>query len=134
MKVNNILFHNNNNSIRVLTCFKHVQLLLEKATSEEKDKDYFVKSKCEKKTNKEDNDTQSSQNLNENETTSINKKIRRTQQSSKATRKQKFVASLLLCHIVLQFFLPYSHFISKVPNLLTLILLHYITSLRYSYK
>lgn len=35
--------------------------------------------------------------------------------SSKTTKRQKFVASLLLCHVFLQCFLPYSHFITKVP-------------------
>ncbi|XP_024943980.1 vitamin K-dependent gamma-carboxylase isoform X2 [Cephus cinctus] len=30
--------------------------------------------------------------------------------------KQKFVVALLLCHVVLQFFLPYSHFITKGYN------------------
>lgn len=34
--------------------------------------------------------------------------------SAKVTRKQKFVVSLLLFHVFLQFFLPYSHFITKV--------------------
>ena len=32
----------------------------------------------------------------------------------KVSKKQKFVVSLLLLHIGLQFFLPYSHFITKV--------------------
>ncbi|XP_024877987.1 vitamin K-dependent gamma-carboxylase [Temnothorax curvispinosus] len=91
----------------------------EKATSEGKNENYSVKSKSEKKTDKKDNDTQLSNNSikpNEKETTSIYKKVQITRQSSKATRKQKFVASLLLCHVVLQFFLPYSHFISKGYN------------------
>lgn len=34
--------------------------------------------------------------------------------STKVTKKQKFVVSLLLFHVFLQFFLPYSHFITKV--------------------
>lgn len=34
--------------------------------------------------------------------------------SAEVTRKQKFVVSLLLFHVFLQFFLPYSHFITKV--------------------
>ncbi|XP_053596618.1 vitamin K-dependent gamma-carboxylase isoform X1 [Microplitis demolitor] len=34
----------------------------------------------------------------------------------KPTKKQKFVVSLLLVHIFLQFFLPYSHFITKGYN------------------
>ncbi|EFN74492.1 Vitamin K-dependent gamma-carboxylase [Camponotus floridanus] len=68
---------------------------------------------------KKDNDTQSSKNLiesDEKEATNICKKLRGGQQSPKATRKQKFVVFTLLCHIVLQFFLPYSHFISKGYN------------------
>lgn len=32
----------------------------------------------------------------------------------KVTKKQQFVVSMLLLHIALQFFLPYSHFITKV--------------------
>lgn len=32
----------------------------------------------------------------------------------RATKKQKFVVSLLLLYVALQFFLPYSHFITKV--------------------
>ncbi|XP_006616444.1 vitamin K-dependent gamma-carboxylase [Apis dorsata] len=36
--------------------------------------------------------------------------------SAKVTRKQKFVVSLLLFHVFLQFFLPYSHFITKGYN------------------
>lgn len=35
-------------------------------------------------------------------------------QLEKVTKKQKFVVSMLLIHIALQFFLPYSHFITKV--------------------
>lgn len=34
--------------------------------------------------------------------------------STRVTKKQKFVVSLLLFHVFLQFFLPYSHFITKV--------------------
>lgn len=34
--------------------------------------------------------------------------------STGPTKRQKFVVSLLLFHIFLQFFLPYSHFITKV--------------------
>lgn len=122
MKVNNIFF-----TITIRYVLKYLQLFSEKTTSEEKDKNYFVKSRSEKKTNEEDNSTQSSKNSIESdkkEATSIYKNIRITQQSSKyITRKQKFVASLLLCHIVLQFFLPYSHFISKVSSLSTLIII-----------
>ncbi|CAL7951877.1 unnamed protein product [Xylocopa violacea] len=36
--------------------------------------------------------------------------------STKVTRKQKFVVSLLLFHVFLQLFLPYSHFITKGYN------------------
>ncbi|OAD57753.1 Vitamin K-dependent gamma-carboxylase, partial [Eufriesea mexicana] len=36
--------------------------------------------------------------------------------SAKVTKKQKFVVSLLLFHVFLQFFLPYSHFITKGYN------------------
>ncbi|XP_076618257.1 gamma-glutamyl carboxylase [Colletes latitarsis] len=36
--------------------------------------------------------------------------------STGATKKQKLVVSLLLFHVVLQFFLPYSHFITKGYN------------------
>ncbi|XP_011696419.1 PREDICTED: vitamin K-dependent gamma-carboxylase [Wasmannia auropunctata] len=91
----------------------------EKATSEEKDKNYFVKSKSEGKVNKENNDTQLSKKsieLNEKEAISVREKIQTARRSPRVTRKQKFVASLLLCHIVLQFFSPYSHFISKGYN------------------
>lgn len=42
------------------------------------------------------------------------KRINRERKSAKVTRKQKFVVSLLLFHVFLQFFLPYSHFITKV--------------------
>lgn len=88
-------------------------------------KNYFVKSESEKEVNKEDNNAQSSKNSiksdekfnNEKETTNICQNNRKTQQSKNITKKQKFVVSLLLCHIALQFFLPYSHFISKVLNL-----------------
>ena len=86
--------------------------------NKEKDKKYFVKSKSEKETDEKDNDTQSiksSIKRNEKRTINVCKKNWIAQQSSKTTKKQKFVASLLLCHILLQFFLPYSHFISKVP-------------------
>ena len=97
--------------------------------NKEKDKKYFVKSKSEKETDGKDNDTQSfksSIKLNEKrKTTNVCKKNWIAQQSSKTTKKQKFVASLLLCHILLQFFLPYSHFISKVPP--TNIRYYYIT-------
>ena len=34
--------------------------------------------------------------------------------STRVTKKQKFVVSLLLFHVFLQFFLPYSHFITQV--------------------
>jgi len=118
------IFFRNNNSIQVL---KYL-LFSEKATSEEKNENYFIKLKSKIKTNEKNNDTQLSKNsieLNEKEATSIYKKVRIAQQSSKATKKQKFVASLLLCHIVMQFFLPYSHFISKVSSPLTLLLLYY---------
>ncbi|XP_011879676.1 PREDICTED: vitamin K-dependent gamma-carboxylase isoform X2 [Vollenhovia emeryi] len=90
----------------------------EKTTSEEENKNYIVKSESEKEIDEKDNDTQLLKNsieLDEKET-SVYKKIRVARQSPKATRKQKYVASLLLCHIVLQFFLPYSHFISKGYN------------------
>lgn len=66
---------------------------------------------------KNDNNPQipeSSTKLNEKDMITTDRKIRILQQSSKVTKKQKFVVSLLLCHVVLQFFLPYSHFISKV--------------------
>ncbi|XP_076231167.1 gamma-glutamyl carboxylase isoform X3 [Calliopsis andreniformis] len=36
--------------------------------------------------------------------------------STKAAKKQKFVVSLLLLHVALQFFLPYSHFITQGYN------------------
>ncbi|XP_046820051.1 vitamin K-dependent gamma-carboxylase [Vespa crabro] len=36
--------------------------------------------------------------------------------SKKVTKKQQFVVSMLLLHIALQFFLPYSHFITKGYN------------------
>ncbi|XP_031841315.2 gamma-glutamyl carboxylase isoform X1 [Nomia melanderi] len=39
-----------------------------------------------------------------------------TKQARGATKRQKFVVSLLLFHMVLQFFLPYSHFITKGYN------------------
>ncbi|XP_039307001.1 vitamin K-dependent gamma-carboxylase isoform X2 [Solenopsis invicta] len=89
-----------------------------KTTNEEINENYFVKSKSEKKINEEDNNTQSSKNSTQsNEKEATSKKVRIAQQSRKyTTRKQKFVTSLLLCHIVLQFFLPYSHFISKGYN------------------
>ncbi|XP_018368720.1 PREDICTED: vitamin K-dependent gamma-carboxylase [Trachymyrmex cornetzi] len=91
----------------------------EKAMNKEKDEKYFVKSKSEKETDEKDNDTRSFKNsikLNEKGATNVYKKNWIAQQSPKTTRKQKFVASLLLCHILLQFFLPYSHFISKGYN------------------
>lgn len=85
-------------------------------------KNYFVK-ESEKEVNKEDCDVQSSEDSiksdeksNEKEATSTCQNNRRTRQLQ-VTKKQKFVVSLLLCHVVLQFFLPYSHFISKVSNL-----------------
>lgn len=89
----------------------------------------FIKSEFNKQVDKKENDMQSSKNtieFDEKEAASTCKKLRGRQQSPKATKKQKFVVSLLLCHIVLQFFLPYSHFISKVSKLLILILLHYL--------
>lgn len=89
----------------------------------------FIKSEFNKKVDKKENDMQSSKNSiesDEKEAANTCKKLRGRQQSPKTTRKQKFVVSLLLCHIVLQFFLPYSHFISKVSKLLILILLHYL--------
>lgn len=55
---------------------------------------------------------------NEKETVNICKKLQENQQPPKTTKKQKFVVSLLLCHVALQFFLPYSHFISKVSRIL----------------
>ncbi|KAL6255246.1 hypothetical protein P5V15_013584 [Pogonomyrmex californicus] len=91
----------------------------EKATNEESDKNYLVKLKSEKKIDKGDNDTQlpkSSNEFDKKEATNIYKKNHQVQQSLKTTKKQKFVALLLLSHIVLQFFLPYSHFISKGYN------------------
>ncbi|EGI61953.1 PREDICTED: vitamin K-dependent gamma-carboxylase [Acromyrmex echinatior] len=91
----------------------------EKVMNKEKDKKCFIKSKSEKKTDEKDNDTQSLKNsikVNEKGATNVCKKNWIAQQSPKTTRKQKFVASLLLCHILLQFFLPYSHFISKGYN------------------
>lgn len=86
--------------------------------NKEKNEKYFVKPKSEKETDEKDNDTQSSKDsikLNKKGATNVCKRIWIAQKSPKNTRKQKFVASLLLCHILLQFFLPYSHFISKVP-------------------
>lgn len=91
----------------------------EKRMKEKVDKNDFVKSESNKEIDKKDNDIQSSKNSIESdkkEATSICKKLRGSQQSSKATKRQKFVVSLLLCHIVMQFFLPYSHFISKGYN------------------
>lgn len=91
--------------------------LPEERTRKKVDEDYFIKSEFNKKADKKDNDMQSSKNSiesDEKETASICKKLRGYQQPPKATKKQKFVVSVLLCHIVLQFFLPYSHFISKV--------------------
>lgn len=35
---------------------------------------------------------------------------------SVVTRKQKFVAGLLIAHVAVQLFLPYSHFITKVGS------------------
>lgn len=118
----NYFFFHNNNSVRTL---KYLKLFSEKATSEEKSENYSVKLKSEEKSDEKDNEThlsKDSNKLNEKEATNICKKMRIARQSSKSTRKQKFVASLLLCHIVLQCFLPYSHFISKVRSQLTSLL------------
>ncbi|KAM0731318.1 Vitamin K-dependent gamma-carboxylase [Formica fusca] len=91
----------------------------EKRTKNEVDKNYLIKSESNKKVDKKDNDIQLSKNSiesDEKEATSILKKLQECQQPRKATRKQKFVVSILLCHVALQFFLPYSHFISKGYN------------------
>lgn len=88
----------------------------EKRTREKED--YSLKSESNIKVQK-DNDMQSSKNSiesNEKETVNICKKLQENQQPPKTTKKQKFVVSLLLCHVALQFFLPYSHFISKGYN------------------
>ena len=54
---------------------------------------------------------------NEEKSISVWKNIPQVEEK-KVTKKQKFVVSLLLLHIGLQFFLPYSHFITKVNYLL----------------
>ncbi|KAL0099045.1 hypothetical protein PUN28_020235 [Cardiocondyla obscurior] len=90
----------------------------ENLTSKEKDKNYLVKLKFKKKINEKESDNELSKNLinlNEIDAACFYKKLRAAR-LPKATRKQKFVASLLLCHIALQLFLPYSHFISKGYN------------------
>lgn len=121
IKVNNHLFYNH-----LLICIKSkIFTLSEKRTKNEVDKNYLIKSESNKKVDKKDNDIQLSKNSiesDEKEATSILKKLQECQQPRKATRKQKFVVSILLCHVALQFFLPYSHFISKVSKLLTSIL------------
>lgn len=121
IKVNNHLFYNH-----LLICIKSkIFTLSEKRTKNEVDENYLIKSESNKKVDKKDNDIQLSKNSiesDEKEATSILKKLQECQQPRKATRKQKFVVSILLCHVALQFFLPYSHFISKVSKLLTSIL------------
>ncbi|XP_028048732.2 vitamin K-dependent gamma-carboxylase isoform X2 [Monomorium pharaonis] len=93
----------------------------EKKMNEENEKN-FLNLKSPPKNNKEVNNTRSSENSIKSveEETSVYKKVRITRRISTSskytTRKQKFVASLLLCHLVLQLFLPYSHFISKGYN------------------
>lgn len=122
IKVNNHLFQNHFNIRSKIYFF----FFSEKETENEVDENNLIKSKS-KKVDKKDNDIQLSKNLiesNEKKATSILKRLQGCQQPRKATRKQKFVVSLLLCHIALQFFLPYSHFISKVLKLLISILLH----------
>lgn len=51
---------------------------------------------------------------NDNDTTMNRHVDKRRRKSSNVTRKQKAVVTLLLFHVFMQFFLPYSHFITKV--------------------
>ncbi|XP_032670283.1 vitamin K-dependent gamma-carboxylase isoform X2 [Odontomachus brunneus] len=86
---------------------------------EEVNRDYFTGPKSEEKINKGDDDTQLPENSIESgkeEDVNVREKIPRAQRATKVTKKQKLVVSILLCHIALQFFLPYSHFISKGYN------------------
>lgn len=65
------------------------------------------------------------------EEVNVREKIPRALQATKVTKKQKLVVSVLLCHIALQFFLPYSHFISKVQTspMLSYFILRYLIHL-----
>ena len=42
------------------------------------------------------------------------KERRSEKRVQRTSRRQKFVVALMLCHVALQLFLPYSHFITKV--------------------
>lgn len=52
----------------------------------------------------------------EHEDNGVRAVCKRTKHARGATKRQRFVVSLLLFHMVLQFFLPYSHFITKVSS------------------
>ncbi|XP_070160958.1 vitamin K-dependent gamma-carboxylase [Polyergus mexicanus] len=89
----------------------------EKRAKNKVDENYLIKSESNKKVDKKDIQlSKNSVESEEKEATSILKRLQECQQPRKATRKQKFVVSLLLCHVALQFFLPYSHFVSKGYN------------------
>lgn len=96
------------------------------------DCDYFTRPESEEKINEGDDGTQLSENsIGEKEDVNVREKIPSAWRATKVTKKQKLVVSILLCHIALQFFLPYSHFISKVPSSLTLFLAYFTVRQRY---
>ncbi|EZA52552.1 hypothetical protein DMN91_005843 [Ooceraea biroi] len=88
----------------------------EKTTRKRVDQNYFLKSRSKKEINEEITQSRKNPIKSNEKKASACKNIRGTQQPPKVTKRQKFVASLLLCHIALQFFLPFSHFITKGYN------------------
>ncbi|XP_025156701.1 vitamin K-dependent gamma-carboxylase isoform X2 [Harpegnathos saltator] len=100
------------------------EVLDDRATHEGKkeiDRDYFAEPEAEEEIDGGDDNTRlptdsTEPSEEEEEDVNVRENIPGARRTTKVTRKQKFVVSMLLCHIALQFFLPYSHFISKGYN------------------
>ncbi|XP_014477597.1 PREDICTED: vitamin K-dependent gamma-carboxylase [Dinoponera quadriceps] len=99
------------------------EILDDRTTHEERkerNRDYFTETESKEEINEGDSgNKQLLENTiepSEEEAVNVREKIPRIRRATKVTKKQKFVVSVLLCHIALQFFLPYSHFISKGYN------------------
>ena len=85
-----------------------------------------MKTCCEEVNNSADNETSTEIKNHQDTVQTRQSKIRAvcrdlkqiSFRSTRATRKRKFVVFLLLSHVALQVFLPYSHFVTKVYRII----------------
>ena len=91
---------------------KNKEILDEKETDSVSDRTALNAKIEKKKSHKEGGENWSESE--EQKVSAWRHKIGEKKKLPRVTKKKKFVVSLLLLHVMLQFFLPYSHFITKV--------------------